>query len=260
MQIEKSHNVREARKLDNEPQFGELAVFDEIYRSNYWGTGSGTGSSPEATAEYRRFIEHFMKDHSVRSVVDLGCGDWQFSSLIDWAGIRYRGFDAANSVVLANRERYAKENISFETLSDYKSLPNADLLLVKDVLQHLSNLEVAKIIEEVFPKYALVLVTNCVPPISSTFHRAGLFNRDIEIGDFRFLDIRLPPFNQTASLALDWNINYKGPINTIAYLYRRRRPGESMLNHFVKLPFRIIKWLAFGIDCEWRKQTLLIKK
>lgn len=249
-----------ATQRENSPKFGTLSVFDQIYTTNYWGDGSGTGSSPEATSEYRQFLEGFMRDQGVRTVVDLGCGDWQVSNLIDWSGIRYHGFDAADFVIRANTERYAKENISFEKLSDYAALPAADLLVVKDVLQHLSNAEVKKILAEVFPKYPKILVTNCVPPIRTAFYRSSMFNRDIEIGDFRYFDIRLPPFDQPATLLLDWKINHRGPVKTVFYLAGNRRPGESFIRHVVKFPFRVIKWLLLGIDCNWRKHTLLVER
>jgi hypothetical protein len=87
-----------------------------------------------------------------------------------------------------------------------------------------------------------------------------MFNRDIEIGDFRYLDIRLPPFNQSATPRLDWKINHRGPVKTVFYLATDRRPGESFIRHAFMLPFRVTKWLFLGIDCNWRKHTLLVER
>src|SRR5688500_3723793 len=72
-------------------------TFNRIYAEGTWGRDvagkgtSGTGSTLEITREYRAYVEDFMKKRSVKSVVDAGCGDWSFSSAIDWGGASYLG-------------------------------------------------------------------------------------------------------------------------------------------------------------------------
>ena len=79
-------------------------VFDFIYSSNEWSIGSGFGSLPQTTETYRGFLQEFLARNDVRSVIDAGCGDWQFSRLIDWTGIDYLGIDVS-AVALKNTER-----------------------------------------------------------------------------------------------------------------------------------------------------------
>src|SRR5262249_27223406 len=55
--------------------------FDRNYRA---GRDSGFGSLVSSTATYRYIIEPFIRLNDVHSVLDLGCGDWQFSKLIPW--------------------------------------------------------------------------------------------------------------------------------------------------------------------------------
>ena len=74
-------------------------TFQAIYRDQAWVRGSGPGSSPANTIEYRAFVERFIEANSVRSVTDLGCGDWQFSHLIDWSQVEYLGLDLVPEVV-----------------------------------------------------------------------------------------------------------------------------------------------------------------
>ena len=96
-------------------------VFEDIYRSAKWGTNtkgdghSGTGSTAQSTLLYRTFLQQFLKDNKIRSVVDAGCGDWEFSSLLDWTGIDYKGYDIVDAVVAANTKKYAKPNIVIPT-------------------------------------------------------------------------------------------------------------------------------------------------
>ena len=114
--------------------------FEQIYDQNKWGYGSGKGSLPRHSRGYIGMLQGFMSDHSISTVVDLGCGDWQFSRLIDWSGVQYHGTDLVRSVIDRNIEQYSAPNIEFRVFSgNFDDLPDADLLLAKDVLQHWSN-------------------------------------------------------------------------------------------------------------------------
>lgn len=167
--------------------------FEEIYSKNEWGHGSGEGSLPIHTSGYAAFLERFLVERKISSVVDMGCGDWQFSKNIRWNAVQYHGFDVVSSVILNNQSRYTTENIKFHLYSgDAAELPSADLLIVKDVLQHLSNERVLSFLPT-FARFKYALLTNCVNPKGPTL------NQNIEDGDFRYLDLRLPPFNLNAT-------------------------------------------------------------
>jgi len=162
--------------------------FEQIYSKNEWGYGSGEGSLPEHNSGYVQFLEDFLGRHAIKSVVEMGCGDWQFSKDIRWGASNYHGFDVVPAVVEFNRRTYARAQVVFSLYSgDPDELPAADLLIVKDVLQHLKDATVQRALVQ-FPRFRYVLVTNCVNPRGPTVHR------DIEDGDFRYLDLRLPPF------------------------------------------------------------------
>ena len=161
--------------------------FERIYETDAWGDGSGPGSSPEATIEYRAYLSRFLEENSVRTVTDLGCGDWRFSRFIDWSGVYYVGVDAAPSVVARNSARFASSNIRFEAFRSYEALPGGDLLLAKEVLQHLPADEIAACLDAVRTKYRFALLTNAVTPRLNA-------NRDIGPGEFRPLRLQDAPF------------------------------------------------------------------
>ena len=168
-------------------------AFEAIYAENRWGSGSGEGSLPIHTGAYVETIQAFIGEHRIQKVVDLGCGDWQFSQLIDWSGVEYHGFDIADSVISQNREAYGADNINFHYFGgDFSELPEADLLLAKDVLQHWSNATVERCLP-IVDRFRYSIVTNCANPKGPTE------NKDIEDGEFRRLDIRLTPFNVAAT-------------------------------------------------------------
>ena len=80
-------------------------VFLQIYETDEWKGGSGEGSTVAATAPYRRILEHVLASPDVRSVTDVGCGDWQFSGLVDWQGKAYVGIDVVPELIERNARR-----------------------------------------------------------------------------------------------------------------------------------------------------------
>lgn len=167
-------------------------TFNRIYAEGTWGKDvagkgtSGTGSTLEITREYRAYVEDFMKKHSVKSVVDAGCGDWSFSSAMDWGDASYLGVDIASDVIAAVRNKHEKGKIKFQVGDITDELPAAELLISKDVLQHLSNELVHKFIRNNLRKgkYKWVILTN----------DRGSENRDVASGGYRAIDLAARPF------------------------------------------------------------------
>ena len=168
-------------------------TFNGIYREGIWGRDvagkgtSGSGSTLDITREYRAYLEDFIRKHRVTSIVDAGCGDWTFSSTIDWGGASYLGVDIASDVIEANRRKYEKPNVTFQVGDITEELPSADLLISKDVLQHLPDALVDRFIRNNLKtgKYKWVLLTN----------DRGSGNPDIVPGGYRAIDLAAAPFN-----------------------------------------------------------------
>lgn len=191
-------------------------TFDAIYRDGVWGKDeeglgySGPGSTAYATRMYRAFLEGFLSTGAVRSVVDAGCGDWTFSRDVAWPPIQYRGYDAS-AVAIAKASRYAGMARSFEVADITQPLPSADLLLCKDVLQHLPNAMVQAFIENNLKpgKYKYAIITN----------DKGEGNPDIVVGGHRALDLSAPPFNVTGLLDLGISFQVFGnKVSQLLYL------------------------------------------
>ena len=162
-------------------------VFRKIYDDRVWGGGSGIGSDPNVARPYLNFLQNFLIANDVGSVVDIGCGDWQFSRFIDWKNATYHGIDVVPSVIEANTRQFTRANIRFtcgNPLDDTVDVGGGDLLLLKDVLQHLSNANVIKLLD-LTKRFKFSLITNAY----------AISNSDCNNGDTRPLDIRRPPFN-----------------------------------------------------------------
>jgi SAM-dependent methyltransferase len=164
-------------------------IFDDIYRRDLWGGGSGTGSLQESTKAYRDFLHNFMRSNGVRSVLDLGCGDWQFSRHIDWGNATYLGVDVSNVVLQATRA-FARPGVEFRTLDAVADpLPPADLLIAKDVLQHWSNADILELLPKL-PSFRYALITNGFLPDQN-----DQVNADIQTGMLcRPVDLLAQPF------------------------------------------------------------------
>lgn len=180
-------------------------AFNWVYRTGEWGKDekgegtSGSGSTFENAKPYMSFLTEFLKKHEITSVVDLGCGDWQFSQHINWQGIHYTGFDVVKSVVEKNKAKFSTASIQFAQADGMQTdLPKADLLICKDVLQHLPLKEIQNFLPQL-KKYKYCLITNDVD--NSTLTSGNL---DIPVGAYRSLDLTKPPFNLKGTKVLTY--------------------------------------------------------
>ena len=182
-------------------------VFSDVYERDLWNGGSGPGSAPENTVEYRDFLSGYLDVLRALTtdgrVVDLGCGDWRIGELMDWSGVDYVGVDVVPEVVEANRRRDTPDNVSFVCLDALvDDLPEGDVLVVKDVLQHWPNADVLRLLDAAEERFTFTVVTN---DVSSKSHPAKV-NSDIALGDWRPIDIERAPFDRVAIDHVDYPV------------------------------------------------------
>lgn len=195
-------------------------IYSRIYADDEWHGGSGPGSTADASAEYRRIVARLLVSPEIRTVVDVGCGDWQVGSLIDWSAVEYTGFDVVPAVIQANQERFATDRISFQ-VADARSaqLPTADLLLIKDVLQHWPSADVAHFLATTVPRYRYALITNDI----ASQHFTGTLNQDIAMGEWRCLELTTPPFDLAVKHQWQFDINGGEWTKQVLLVGNRRR-------------------------------------
>jgi SAM-dependent methyltransferase len=173
--------------------------FTQIYEKDTWGS-SGPGSDPTTTIGYRAFLQKFIAMNPIATITDIGCGDWQSSRLLNLTDISYVGYDVVPKVVERNKRLYGKKGVDFMAMpNDVGDIPGSDLLLMKDVLQHLSNAEIKNFSDNVFPKFKFCLITNSFGKINTNATEISWMkarqNVDIESGAFRCLDLLREPYN-----------------------------------------------------------------
>jgi SAM-dependent methyltransferase len=165
-------------------------VFEEIYRANYWGSGesgSGVGSELRRTAEYRKALVTFLRDHSIASMFDAPCGDLNWIRLVlEEYPMRYVGGDIAESALeLARRNLPGVDVRLFDICRD--PLPDAEVWHCRDALFHLS-------FEEAWMALENAARSNVRFALVTTHRSRWLKNLDVETGGWRHLDLERAPF------------------------------------------------------------------
>lgn len=176
------------------------AAFEAIYEKDEWGAGSGPGSHPYFTIEYRAFIQRFISLNAIGSIVDIGCGDWQFSRFMDFGAANYLGLDVVRPVVERNQQIYGSSRVRFDLMpDDLKKAPGGDLLLIKDVLQHLPDRDIFEFLNLVTPRFRFALITNSYQKIDSA-QNLDLPNH----GAFRCLDLTAAPYHVNGAYVFEY--------------------------------------------------------
>jgi SAM-dependent methyltransferase len=130
-------------------------VFSIIYKERVFGDSpghafySGEGSAERFSESYCNLVGDHIAQQSIVSAVDLGCGDFRIGSKIACLVPQYLGIDIVPQLIEYNTRLYGSERIRFECLDIVSDpLPAADLCLIRQVFQHLSNAEILSVIEK----------------------------------------------------------------------------------------------------------------
>lgn len=148
--------------------------------------------------EYVEVLQSFVGEREeIKTIVDLGCGDFNVGKRISPLFKEYVGIDIVEKLMERNQSKFGSKSVSFickDITSD--ELPSADMVCIRQVLQHLSNKDIQNFLNNIRGKYKYLVVTE-------TLHRSWRFkaNRDIFSGPgVRFhrksgVVLDLPPFN-----------------------------------------------------------------
>lgn len=148
MNIKKTKLWKMARKLvkggSKKKKFpGSTKYWEQRYQEN---KNSGSGSYGRL-AEYKaEVLNGFVKQHSIESVVELGCGDGNQLSLANYPS--YIGFDVSSTAIDVCKLKFAEDaSKKFYLMKDLNTKKvKAELVLSLDVLYHLIE-------DKVFHKY-----------------------------------------------------------------------------------------------------------
>jgi inositol phosphorylceramide mannosyltransferase catalytic subunit len=160
-------------------------IFRDIYKDSHWGSAagskffSGIGSRGDSAEIYVESMAALLVCHAADlgrplTVVDLGCGDFEIGRALvaRVPNLRYVGCDIVPELIAHNAKMYANDRIGFRQIDIVSDpLPAGDACLLRQVLQHLSNAEIKRLVERLDYKY--IYVTEGQPAT-----RIGPFNPD----------------------------------------------------------------------------------
>lgn len=141
------------------------SAFSKIYATNYWGDGSlgsplsGSGSVPENAKRYVEFVARSILNNKISTVLDVGHGDWAMWRDYKFEGVNYTGIDLVHGLSDINTSRFGRENIRFFQVNNNSLLPQAELLICKDVLQHLSLIDIESLLTQI-NQYKYIIFCN----------------------------------------------------------------------------------------------------
>lgn len=167
--------------------------FDRIYKTGQWTHGdlgheslSGYGSTIEATKNVREGLPALLKELRATRLLDVGCGDFNWMKWVDLP-CPYIGVDIVESVVKANRAQYENDQRAFRCLDAVEdALPSVDVVLCREVLFHLSMADATKLLANIRQSGARYLLATTDPEVA--------VNRDIPSGEWREINLELPPY------------------------------------------------------------------
>lgn len=177
---------------------------------------SGPGSHLNNTKVTVEYLSKFIKDNNIKSVLDLGCGDWNWFKLINLNGASYEGWDAHSDMIYLNNKNYGTDKIKFSTKDIItEEYPNVDLIICRDVLFHLNLNFSTKIVEKVkrASKYF----------ISTSFNSKEINNNitaycSIKNWGFTIINLNIEPFNLKEYLIDSTNEKANNINNYIRYI------------------------------------------
>mgnify|MGYP001328923580 FL=1 len=177
-------------------------AMQQVYAKKLWGSGntdfySGAGSHDAATVKaYLKAVIGFFKSLETPPVVcDLGCGDFNVGKELVPYTQAYKAVDIVPELIAHNKELFKSKKLSFDTIDLAKDpLPEGDCALLRQVLQHLSNAEIASIINKLYA-YRYVILTEHLPDQEFTPNIDIISGQGIRLKKHSGVDLLAPPFN-----------------------------------------------------------------
>jgi len=149
-------------------------VFSKVYETGVWGKSidpsqpffSGAGSRDSAVlSAYVAAVQDFLKTFDKRpNVVDLGCGDFFVGSKIRPFCAKYTACDIVPKLIEFNKRNFKNLDVEFRILDLVTDeLPDGDIVIIRQVLQHLSNEQILLALPKISSKYRYLILTEHLP-------------------------------------------------------------------------------------------------
>lgn len=177
-------------------------AMEQIYEQKLWGGAefdfySGKGShDAEIVNPYIVAVISFLKSFKSRiTVCDLGCGDFNVGAALVKYTNKYVAVDIVEGLINHNKEKFNEDNLEFHCLDiAVDQLPFGDCVLLRQVLQHLSNSEVQKVLDKL-AAFKYIILTEHIPEAKFIPNKDIISGQGIRLKKQSGLNVLSPPFN-----------------------------------------------------------------
>lgn len=188
--------------VKNKKPWPTKEAMEQVYAMNLWGKGesafySGNGSHDEDLVKpYLEVVGNFLKAHPCKlSVCDLGCGDFNIGmQLLEYAK-HYIAVDIVPALINYNKTHFKFDHLEFQRLNiAADELPEGDVVILRQVLQHLSNSEVQSVLNKI-KAFKYLILTEHQPASDFIPNKNIISGQGIRLKKNSGLEITKPPFN-----------------------------------------------------------------
>lgn len=178
------------------------AAMEQVYEMKLWGDNksdfySGDGShQPEIVNPYIAVVTSFLSSFkNPITVCDLGCGDFNVGKELVKHTKTYVAVDIVADLIKYNKEKFQADNLAFQCLDiAVADLPAGDCVILRQVLQHLSNAEVQRVVSKL-PDYKYVILTEHLPEGDFEPNKEIVSGQGIRLKIQSGVNLLAPPFN-----------------------------------------------------------------
>lgn len=199
----------------------------QIYEKNLWGGNtqfySGMGShQPDMVNPYLYEVSQFLNSFDSPPIVcDLGCGDFNIGKELVKYSEKYYAIDIVPELIAKNKGEFKTDKLEFHCLDIAKDkIPGGDCAILRQVLQHLSNAEIIKIVEKLYD-FKYVILTEHLPEGNFEPNKDIISGQGIRLKKQSGVNLLAPPFNfkvkDAKKLLAISSIEFKGLIVTSLY-------------------------------------------
>ena len=173
-----------------------------MYELNLWGnmqsdfyTGDES-NNPMIVKPYLDVVKDFLISFETPiSICDFGCGDFNIGKELVNFTKQYIAIDIVPKLIKRNIDTFKFEGLEFQCLDiAVDDLPKVDCVIIRQVLQHLSNAEVQRVVEKL-SAYKYVILTEHLPDSEFEANKDIISGQGIRIKKQSGINLLASPFN-----------------------------------------------------------------
>jgi SAM-dependent methyltransferase len=164
--------------------------FTEAFDHGIWNDNesvSGPGSTLRYTSDLRATLPGLIRALGCKSMLDAPCGDFNWMKEVDLSGIDYMGVDIVPALIANHQAKYQQHRFAVQDITK-DALPKVDFVLCRDVLFHLSNSNIVRVLENFVQSGSEWLAT------SHYFNVTKMEDVESDPTTFRLVNLTVAPF------------------------------------------------------------------